>query len=269
MEEACRIIITSILEGKIKDRKDLEKAKHRICRDYGLLKFPSNSEILKIASSEERDDITHILKKKPTRTISGVAVVAVMCPPHQCPHGRCLYCPESKKAPPSYTGEEPAALRARMFNFHPYRQVYNRLLQLKNIGHPLDKVELIIMGGTFPSQFLCFQEWFVTNCLRAMVDFGDKKPVFDTEGEDILDVPQDFRYLDDVQSDNEVSDIRCVGMTFETRPDYSKIEDVDRMLRMGSYQGRVGSADHLQLHLPPHQSRAPGGRHCRSCTYLA
>jgi elongator complex protein 3 len=240
MEEACRIIITSILEGKIKDRKDLEKAKHRICRDYGLLKFPSNSEILKIASSEERDDITHILKKKPTRTISGVAVVAVMCPPHQCPHGRCLYCPESKKAPPSYTGEEPAALRARMFNFHPYRQVYNRLLQLKNIGHPLDKVELIIMGGTFPSQFLCFQEWFVTNCLRAMVDFGDKKPVFDTEGEDILDVPQDFRYLDDVQSDNEVSDIRCVGMTFETRPDYSKIEDVDRMLRMGVTRVELG-----------------------------
>jgi elongator complex protein 3 (tRNA carboxymethyluridine synthase) len=241
MEKALRIIITSILEGKIENSKDLEKIKHVVCRDYGLLKFPSNSEILKIASSEERSKIIHILKKKPTRTISGVAVVAVMCPPHHCPHGRCLYCPESKKAPPSYTGEEPAALRARMFNFHPYRQVYNRLLQLESIGHPLDKVELIIMGGTFPSQFLCFQEWFVTNCLRALVDFGVKEPVFESNIEDeILDFPQDFRYLDDVQSDNEVSDIRCVGMTFETRPDYSKIEDVDRMLRMGVTRVELG-----------------------------
>ena len=241
MEEACRIIITSIIKGKIKNRKDLEKAKHGVCRDYGLLKFPSNSEILKIASREERNKITHILKKKPTRTISGVAVVAVMCPPHQCPHGKCLYCPESKKAPPSYTGEEPAALRARMFNFNPYRQVYNRLLQLVSIGHPLDKVELIIMGGTFPSQFLCFQEWFVTNCLQAMVDFGFEEPLFRAKAENgVSYIPQNFRHLDDVQAANEDSQIRCVGLTFETRPDYSKEQDVDRMLRMGVTRVELG-----------------------------
>jgi elongator complex protein 3 (tRNA carboxymethyluridine synthase) len=241
MEEACRFIITSIIKGKIKNRKDLENTKHGVCRDYGLLKFPSNSEILKIASSEERNKITHILKKKPTRTISGVAVVAVMCPPHQCPHGRCLYCPESKKAPPSYTGEEPAALRARMFNFHPYRQVYNRLLQLESIGHPVDKVELIIMGGTFPSQFLCFQEWFVTNCLQAMVDFGVKEPLFTAKDENgVPYIPQNFRYLEDVQVANEDAQIRCVGLTFETRPDYSKEQDVDRMLHMGVTRVELG-----------------------------
>ena len=241
MEEACRMIITSIIEGKIENHKDLEKIKHSLCKEYGLLKFPSNSEILKIATSEERSQITHILKKKPTRTISGVAVIAVMCPPHQCPHGRCVYCPESKKAPPSYTGEEPAALRARMFNFHPYRQVYNRLLQLESIGHPLDKVELIIMGGTFPSQFLCFQEWFVTECLQAMVDFGEKKPSFDARGEDgTINFLKDFCYLGDVQASNEVSRIRCVGMTFETRPDYCKEQDVDRMLQMGVTRVELG-----------------------------
>jgi elongator complex protein 3 (tRNA carboxymethyluridine synthase) len=241
MKEACRKIITSIIEGKIENRKDLEKIKHSVCKDYGLLKFPSNSEILKIATNEERSKITHILKKKPTRTISGVAVIAVMCPPHQCPHGRCLYCPESNKAPPSYTGEEPAALRARMFNFHPYHQVYNRLLQLESIGHPLDKVELIIMGGTFPSQFLCFQEWFVTECLQAMVDFGVKAPSLAARGEGgVLDIPKAFSYLDDVQAANEVSRIRCVGMTFETRPDYCKEQDVDRMLQMGVTRVELG-----------------------------
>ena len=96
--------------------------------------------------------------------MSGVAIVAVMCHPHKCPHGRCFYCPESDIAPPSYTGEEPAALRGRMYEFHPYVQCFNRLKQLKKIGHPIDKVELIIMGGTFPSRDLCYQEWFVSQC---------------------------------------------------------------------------------------------------------
>lgn len=241
MEEAGRSIINDILNGKIKNRKDLEKAKFTVCREYGLKRFPRNSEILKNATSDEKELVTPILKKKPTRTISGVAVVAVMCPPHKCPHGRCLYCPESTIAPPSYTGEEPAALRARMYDFDPYKQVYNRLLQLESIGHPLDKVELIIMGGTFPSRFLCFQEWFITQCLQAMVDFGVKEPKLVSNDEKVLPTTSHgFKYLKDVQRANESSSVRCVGMTFETRPDYSKMEDVDRMLQMGVTRVELG-----------------------------
>lgn len=241
MEEAGRSIISDILKGKIKNRKDLEKAKFTVCREYGLDRFPRNSEILQTATSDEKELVTPILKKKPTRTISGVAVVAVMCPPHKCPHGRCLYCPESTLAPPSYTGEEPAALRARMYDFDPYRQVYNRLNQLKSIGHPLDKVELIIMGGTFPSRFLCFQEWFITHCLQAMVDFGVKEHQIVSADERVTpNISNKFQYLADVQRANETSSIRCVGMTFETRPDYSKKEDVDRMLQMGVTRVELG-----------------------------
>ena len=241
MEQAGRSIINDILNGKIKNRKDLEKAKFTVCREYGLERFPRNSEILQMATGDEKEFVTPILKKKPTRTISGVAVVAVMCPPHKCPHGRCLYCPESTIAPPSYTGEEPAALRARMYDFNPYHQVYNRLLQLESIGHPLDKVELIIMGGTFPSRFLCFQEWFITQCLQAMVDFGVKKHqiLFDNDDRP-HNIPNKFQYLEDVQKANESSSIRCVGMTFETRPDYSKMEDVNRMLDMGVTRVELG-----------------------------
>lgn len=242
MKEAGRAIITDILEGRIKNRKDLEKAKFQVCREYKLDRFPRNSEILQMAYEDEKEIITPILKKKPTRTISGVAVVAVMCPPHKCPHGRCLYCPESTIAPPSYTGEEPAALRARMYDFDPYKQVYNRLHQLESIGHPLDKVELIIMGGTFPSRFLCFQEWFITQCLQAMTDFGVKKYKLNSDDKytgDNTDM-QGFQYLEDVQKANENSSIRCVGMTFETRPDYSKREDVDRILRMGGTRVELG-----------------------------
>ncbi len=233
MEEAYRFIINQILNGKIKTREDLEKAKLKVCRDYNLQEFMSNAQILEKATPEERIKIAPIIKKKPTRTLSGVAIVAVMCKPHECPHGRCTYCPEGEKAPPSYTGEEPAALRARMYDFHPYNQVYNRLTQLESIGHPLDKVELIIMGGTFPSTILCYQEWFITKCLQAMNDFGQKPGKLSHN-------TRKFNYLEDVQNCNETSRVRCVGMTFETRPDYSKTEDVDRMLQMGVTRVELG-----------------------------
>ncbi len=236
MRDACRLIIDDIISGKIKTGKDLERAKHRACRELKLKKFMSNSEILKYAEPDEKKLVEDILRKKPTRTISGVAVVAVMCQPHECPHGRCLYCPESDKAPPSYTGEEPAALRARMHEFHPYRQVYSRLEQLHSIGHPVDKVELIVMGGTFPSHSLCYQEWFISKCLEAMVDFG-------SELKDLkVTIPGYNGYVkvDDAQKYNESSPVRCVGMTFETRPDYCREEDVDRMLGLGVTRVELG-----------------------------
>ncbi|MGZ7160265.1 MAG: tRNA uridine(34) 5-carboxymethylaminomethyl modification radical SAM/GNAT enzyme Elp3, partial [Methanobacterium sp.] len=240
MKEACKLIINQIIQGNIKNKKELEKAKLETCRDFKLQKFMSNSMILEYASPEEKKKIVNIIMKKPTRTLSGVAIVAVMCKPHKCPHGRCLYCPLSEIAPPSYTGEEPAALRARMFHYDPYLQVYNRLLQLESIGHPLDKVELIIMGGTFPSYFICYQEWFVSKCIQAMNDFGVKDPSINvsSNGQKTLEngsikAPKEFIYLEDVQKTNQNSQVRCVGMTFETRPDYCKIPDVDRMLDMG------------------------------------
>ncbi|HEY0195970.1 MAG TPA: tRNA uridine(34) 5-carboxymethylaminomethyl modification radical SAM/GNAT enzyme Elp3, partial [Methanobacterium sp.] len=242
MQDAYRFIITEILEGRIKTNKDLEKAKHRACREFNLPQFISNAQILENATMEERIRIAPIIKKKPTRTLSGVAIVAVMVHPHQCPHGRCLYCPKSDQAPPSYTGEEPAALRARRYSFNPYLQVYNRLLQLESIGHPLDKVELIIMGGTFPSADLCYQEWFVTRCLQAMNDFGVKSIGYNgnLEANANLEAPKEFAYLEDTQKLNEESTVRCVGMTFETRPDYCKTEDVDRMLQMGVTRVELG-----------------------------
>ena len=255
MKEACRRIIDDILNGKISTRRELEIEKRQLCRDLKLSKFMSNADILEFAKPEEKEMVSGILKKKPTRTMSGVAIVAVMCHPHKCPHGRCFYCPESEIAPPSYTGEEPAALRGRMYEFHPYIQCFNRLKQLKKIGHPIDKVELIIMGGTFPSRDLCYQEWFVSQCLKAMSDFGlimENKPnnfeynldydeirLFE---EGILKTypPNDYVLIDDVQNINENSKVRCVGMTFETRPDYCKKEHINRMLDFGVTRVELG-----------------------------
>lgn len=255
MEKACRIIINDILEGKITTRKELEVEKRQLCRDLKLSKFMSNADILEYAKPEEKEIVSGILKKKPTRTMSGVAIVAVMCHPHKCPHGRCFYCPESEIAPPSYTGEEPAALRGRMYEFHPYVQCFNRLKQLKKIGHPIDKVELIIMGGTFPSRDLCYQEWFTSQCLKAMTDFGliiENKPGnydYNLDYDEIRSFekgvlksypPSDYVLIDDVQKANETSKVRCVGMTFETRPDYCKQEHINRMLNFGVTRVELG-----------------------------
>ncbi|MEE1133348.1 MAG: tRNA uridine(34) 5-carboxymethylaminomethyl modification radical SAM/GNAT enzyme Elp3, partial [Methanobrevibacter sp.] len=173
----------------------------------------------------------------------------------KCPHGRCFYCPESDIAPPSYTGEEPAALRGRMYDYHPYVQCFNRLKQLKKIGHPIDKVELIIMGGTFPSRDLDYQEWFVSQCLKAMCDIGliiENKPTnyeYNLDYDEIRSfesgvlktyAPNDYVLIDDVQKVNENSKVRCVGMTFETRPDYCKKEHINRMLDFGVTRVELG-----------------------------
>ena len=255
MQKACRIIIEDILDGKISTRRDLEVEKRQLCRDLKLSKFMSNADILKFATPEEKEIVSGILKKKPTRTMSGVAIVAVMCHPHKCPHGRCFYCPESEIAPPSYTGEEPAALRGRMYEFHPYIQCFNRLKQLKQIGHPIDKVELIIMGGTFPSRDLCYQEWFVSQCLKAMTDFGliiENKPdnfEYNLDFDEIRGFesgvlktypPSDYVLISDVQKANENSKVRCVGMTFETRPDYCKKPHINIMLEFGVTRVELG-----------------------------
>ena len=252
MKDACRIIIDDIIEGKISTRRDLEVRKRQLCRELKLSRFMSNADILEYASEEEKELVSDTLKKKPTRTKSGVAIVAVMCHPHKCPHGRCLYCPESDIAPPSYTGEEPAALRGRMFEYHPYVQCFNRLAQLKKIGHPIDKVELIIMGGTFPSRDLCYQEWFVSQCLKAMTDFGlildnnaefeiNKKLIREFE-KDVVKTypPNDYVLIEDIQLANENSKVRCFGMTFETRPDYCKKEHINRMLDFGVTRVELG-----------------------------
>lgn len=255
MEKACRTIINDILNSKISTRRELEVEKRQLCRDLKLSRFMSNADILEYAKPEEKEIVSGILKKKPTRTMSGVAIVAVMCHPHKCPHGRCFYCPESDIAPPSYTGEEPAALRGRMYDYHPYVQCFNRLKQLKKIGHPIDKVELIIMGGTFPSRDLDYQEWFVSQCLKAMCDIGlimENKPTnyeYNLDYDEIRSfesgvlktyAPNDYVLIDEVQKVNENSKVRCVGMTFETRPDYCKKEHINRMLDFGVTRVELG-----------------------------
>jgi len=216
-------IIFAIKDGTVKDREDIQRMKIRLCDELGLADVPPNSSILKEVCPEDRKLLEPFLIKKPMRTMSGVAVVAVMTSPHPCPHGKCAYCPGGVDAgsPQSYTGKEPAARRAERNGFDPFLQVNDRIDQLTAIGHKTDKIDLIIMGGTFTSRDRKYQEWFVKRCLDAMN--GSESP--------------DLR---EAQRRNETSEHRCIGLTVETRPDVFGDEQVELAMMLGATRVELG-----------------------------
>jgi elongator complex protein 3 len=229
---AYREIISLILSLPPGDEATIRTAKIAICRKYGLPVVPKNSAILAAALPEERETLRRILMVKPSRTLSGVAPVAVMTSPYPCPHGKCLPCPGGPDhpfhSPQSYTGEEPAAKRAREHDFDPFRQVQARLSQFETLGHRVEKVELIVMGGTMTARPVEYQQEFVSRCIEAMNSYPGGIPAPEAPA------------VSTVEHANERSDIRCVAITFETRPDWCKKEHIDRMLEYGVTKVELG-----------------------------
>jgi elongator complex protein 3 len=158
--------------------------------------------------------------RKATRTISGVTPVAVMARPHPCP-GQCVYCPSADGAPKSYTSESPAVLRALRCDFDPAEQVRLRLKALRDMGHPVDKVELLIMGGTFLAYPIEYQYAFVKSCYDAL------------NGVESVDLRQ-------AQQVNEGAGARCVGLCVETRPDWCGEEEIARLHDFGATRVELG-----------------------------
>ncbi|ATW89095.1 elongator complex protein 3 [Halohasta litchfieldiae] len=243
--QACEALVEEIIAGEI-DRDDLESAKLRVCSEYSAPKVPQNTELLEAAPTEHREDVKAVVKRKPVRTASGVSPVAIMTSPHMCPHGKCLYCPGGPASEfdssQSYTGHEPAAARGVQNDYDPYGQVTLRLHQLRTIGHPVDKVELILMGGTMTARSHDYQEWFVKRALQAMNDYDlDSNPEA-AEGVSFAQDPDDyeFAYLEDVIAKNETNEIRNIGTTFETKPDWCDPEQINRMLDLGGTKVEVG-----------------------------
>src|SRR5204862_946973 len=166
------------LAGEIRDRRpaskdELERIKLRLARAHRLGGLPSDGAILQRMALADREGMKDLLRVKPARTASGVAVVTVMPAPHGCPHGVCTYCPGGPRfgTPQSYLGTEPAARRAAVHDYDPGEQVVARLRSLRDIGHPTDKVDLIVLGGTFTSLERGYQEWFVKGCVDGLNGF--------------------------------------------------------------------------------------------------
>lgn len=238
-------LITSKALGQIDENIEesnieeiITKYKKDIAKKTGVDRILKNSEILRYLREKgyDQDLPKHVQKyliKKPTKTMSGVAVVAVMTSPAACPHGRCVMCPGGldNNTPQSYTGFEPAAMRGAQCNYDPYNQVWHRLEQLSVIGHPIGKIELIVMGGTFTSRDRSYQESFINECLRAMNEFYLDKTENRQDNKDKNISPI---------VENETAGIRNVGITFETRPDYCREREIDTMLSLGGTKVELG-----------------------------
>src|SRR3989344_8929757 len=226
--EPSRELLEDRRLGKIKTQDQLELAKIKLAGGMPLVK---NSQISELVSPSDNDykEINKFLRIKNVRTASGVANIAVMwkhvdhlnsCPFH------CIYCPQGEKdgeliAPKSYTGVEPTTLRAIRNKFDPFLQVTNRIKQLNLIGHPTDKCELIIMGGTFLATPKSFQDEFVKRCLDGFNGF---------ESSDLVSA----------QLANEAAKNRCVGLTIETRADFCSQEHIEQMLKLGCTRVEIG-----------------------------
>ena len=213
-------ITSEIVNGNIKTKEQLQKDKLLLSKKFNLDVVPSDVEILNYGNNRK---FVQLLRKKPTRTVSGVAVVAAMTSPEACPHGKCIFCPGGidSNSPQSYTGYEPSALRGKNNYYDSYNITFNRLKQLETIGHDTSKVDLIVMGGTFTARSQMYQETFVKGCLDGM-----NKKVSNSLQESIME--------------NETSSRRCIGMTIETKPDWFNEREIDEALSYGTTKVELG-----------------------------
>ncbi|MDD5148023.1 MAG: tRNA uridine(34) 5-carboxymethylaminomethyl modification radical SAM/GNAT enzyme Elp3 [Candidatus ainarchaeum sp.] len=222
LEKFSRQIIAMVEKNEINTKSGLNMQKLALCKKFSLKTVPSNPEILAFAEKPGLK-LRRVLGIKPTRTLSGIAIIALMPPPRKCP-GKCIYCPNSLvdgKTPKSYTGKEPATMRAVMNNFNAKKQIDSRLNSLKETGHSTDKIELIIMGGTFPAAPFSAQKKFVLDCLNSI---NEKK----------------FSSLKNARLFAEHAKRRIVGMAFETRPDFCGKKEISRMLDFGATRVELG-----------------------------
>ena len=158
--------------------------------------------------------------RKPSKTLAGVTPIAVMIYPRKCPHGTCLYCP-SLNVPQSYTPLSPPVIRAKLLKYDAFKQIKSRLKAFKLMNHPTDKIELIIMGGTFLSYPQEYQYNFIKACYDSL---NEKKS----------------KTLEQAKKINETAKHRCVALCIETRPDFCSEEEIKRMLEFGCTRVELG-----------------------------
>ena len=221
--KACSEITKNILTINDPSKKQVTEEIKKICAKYALERMPKNHEILSMAEKSEFNKLRKVLLKKPAKTASGVAVVALMPKPYACPHGRCTYCPGGIEfnSPNSYTGNEPSTLNAIENAYDPKLQITSKIDKLIAFGHDPSKMEIVIVGGTFLFMPKEYQKNFIKSCYDAL----NRK---------------DSKNLEESKSSNEHAKIRNVGFTIETKPDYCKKEHVDLMLSYGITRIEIG-----------------------------
>ncbi|KAF7682911.1 Elongator complex protein 3 [Astathelohania contejeani] len=229
--QACNEITQQLIKNYNQSKPlNLDQIRSNVSRKYHLNTQPKVFDIIACIPPEYQD-LTRLIQAKPVRTASGVAVVAVMCKPHRCPHialtgNICVYCPggpdsDFEYSTQSYTGYEPTSMRAIRHRYDPFQQAKTRLLQLEGLGHSIDKVEYIIMGGTFMSLPEKYRNNFIASLHDALSGHSSSS-------------------LEEAIKSSEKSKIKCVGITIETRPDYCLRPHLSKMLTYGCTRIEVG-----------------------------
>lgn len=251
--------------ANIKNDHDVEQLKKRILKDPALhprllavrakmeyphdgvlhgetvtQKMPTKAELLALyremvseGIEQENNETELALRKLKTKSNSGIAVVSLLTKPFACP-GRCTYCPTEENMPKSYLSKEPAAARALMNDFDPYLQITNRLKALQMNGHPIEKIEMIVIGGTWSFYHPIYQEEFLIGCYRACNDYGTGNDSRNETYEDRL------KYLLALQDKNEHAMCRIIGLSIETRPDYITDFEIERLRALGVTKVEIG-----------------------------
>ena len=205
-------IVNQLIQAHIQKKDvNLNSIKGKSASKYGLASQPRLVDIIAAVPQQYKKALVPKLKAKPVCTASGIAVVTVMCKPHRCPHiamtgNICVYCtgsPDSdfEYSTQSYTGYELTSMRAIRARYNPYLQTRHRVEQLKQLGHSVDKVEFIVMGGTFMCLSAEYRDFFIRNLHDAL------------SGQTSSSVAEAVKY-------SEKSQTKCIGITIKTRPDY-------------------------------------------------
>jgi elongator complex protein 3 len=235
-----------------KNMADLEKKKRNFCmREKGtpilnrdLIAVMQASKGVKIPETLEK-----ILQKRSVRTISGVTPIGILTKPYPCP-GKCVYCPTDVRMPKSYLASQPAAARALRNKFHPFDQVANRITAVQDSGHPVSKLEVIVMGGTWSFLPHKYQSWYVKNIFDAANKQSSNKQssisnLQTSKGKSSIFNPQSSKEqrshsLRESQKINETAEHRVIGLTLETRPDFITEKELVRMREMGCTRIEIG-----------------------------
>ncbi len=267
LERLCAIIIQEALARGVADKDTLTHLKRELAAATKASP-PATVDLrraylklLEEGTIEKSPLLDSLLRKRDVRTQSGVAIITVLTKPYPCP-GTCAYCPTEVRMPKSYIETEPAAQRALANKFDPYEQVISRLTTLDGNGHPTDKIELIVKGGTWSAYRWDYQLWFIRRCFDACNDFG-------SDGEHSMDIAivkahesGSFEYVDTpemrthdeiskfttselakietAQIQNETAPNRVIGMTLETRPDWVRPHTIWQLRVLGCTRIELG-----------------------------
>jgi elongator complex protein 3 len=214
-------IVEKLIKIKAQTREDLERVKKELAKKHKT-NFPTNVSLLQAyhKKGEKDEKVANLLKTRPVRSLSGVVNVSVLTKPFPCP-GKCIYCPEEKNAPKSYLTNEPAVMRAVLNKYDPLRQVKMRIASLEQTGHPTEKIELRIVGGTWSFYNEKYKKWFIKRCFDACNKETSSS-------------------LKKAQKRNETANHRIVCLSIETRPDFITEEEIKKLRRCGVTMVELG-----------------------------